>query len=205
MQINQDWINTLDPRLTEQLDFLQQINALKAVYRASVISKGGRHENSAEHSWHLAMYAMVLSEHANTTVDTSRVITMLLLHDIVEIDAGDMPLHGPADPDREKKEIAAADRLYQLLPKDQANHFRALWDEFEAGATDDAKFAKALDRLQPIILNHQTEGGTWGDFNVSRSQVEKRTSAIEKGSATLWSAVKKGFAAAVTKGWLKPD
>lgn len=205
MQSNQDWIDTLDPRLTQQLDFLQQINALKAIYRASIIAKGERHENSAEHSWHLAMYALVLAEHANTAVNTNRVITMLLLHDIVEIDAGDVPLHGPADPDREKKEIAAADRLYNLLPTDQAEHFRTLWDEFEAGASDDAKFAKALDRLQPIVLNHQTEGGTWGDFNVSRSQVEKRTCSIEKGSETLWRAVKVSFTAAVKKGWLKAD
>lgn len=204
MQNSQDWIDTLDPRLSRQLDFLQQLNALKAIYRASVIAKGGRHENSAEHSWHLAMYALVLSEYANSPVDTNRVITMLLLHDIVEIDAGDVPLHGPADPDREKKEMAAADRLYNLLPTDQAEHYRTLWDEFEAGASDDAKFAKALDRFQPIILNSQTEGGTWEDFKVSMPEVEQRTCSIEKGSETLWNAAKQYFRAAVKKGWLKP-
>lgn len=204
MTSNDQWTDSIDSRLAQQLDFLQQINALKAVYRASIIQKGDRQENSAEHSWHLAMYALILDEHANTTVDKFRVISMLLLHDIVEIDAGDAPLHGPTDPQREQKEQAAADRLYQLLPDDQAQKYRTLWDEFEAGITDDAKFAKALDRLQPIVLNHQTEGGTWEDFNVSRSQVEARTGAIAKGSNTLWDAAKKSFTAAVNKGWLKP-
>lgn len=204
MHDSQDWMDTLPERLARQLDFLQQINELKAVYRASIIKKGGRHENSAEHSWHLAMYALVLAEHANTAIDTNRVITMLLLHDIVEVDAGDAPLHGPTDPDRETKELAAADRLYQLLPQDQAIRFRALWDEFEAGTSDDARFAKALDRLQPIILNHQTEGGTWADFDVNRSQVEQRTGAVETGSATLWEVAKATFTTAVKKGWLKP-
>lgn len=203
MDNNPDWTESLDPRLTKQLDFLQQINALKAVYRASIIAKGGRQENSAEHSWHLAMYAMVLAEHANTAIDVNRVITMLLLHDIVEVDAGDLPIHGPADPDRESKEIAAADRLYNLLPEDQAAHFRALWDEFEAATSDDAKFAKALDRFQPVILNHQSEGGTWGEFDVARPQVEKTTCSIANGSETLWSVARKTFASAVKKGWLK--
>lgn len=202
---NEEWTAAIDPRLAQQLDFLQQINALKAVYRASTIGCNDRKENSAEHSWHLAMYAMILAEHANSPVNISRVVTMLLLHDIVEIDAGDVPLHGPSDPHRHQKEIAAAERLYKLLPDDQAMEYRGLWDEFEAGVSEDANFAKALDRLQPIILNQQTEGGTWPEFNVSKSQVESKCGAIEKGSETLWSAAKQIFSYATYKGWLKPD
>lgn len=201
----EDWVTAIDPRLAQQLDFLQQINALKNVYRASIIGRNDRKENSAEHSWHLAMYALILAEHANTPVNTSRVITMLLLHDIVEIDAGDVPLHGPSDPHRHQKEIAAAERLYNLLPDDQAMEYRILWDEFEAGISDDAKFAKALDRLQPIVLNQQTEGGTWPEFKVSKSQVKTKTRAIKQGSETLWSAAKNIFSYAIHKGWLKPD
>lgn len=203
MTDTRDWMDTLDPRLAQQLDFLQQINALKAVYRANTIAKDSRQENSAEHSWHLAMYAIILAEHANTPVDVNRVITMLLLHDIVEVDAGDLPLHGPADPLRNQKEIAAADRLYNLLPEDQATQYRALWDEFETGTSDDAKFAKALDRFQPLILNRQTDGGTWRVFDISLSTIQATARPIEKGSRKLWSVACELFASAVNKGWIK--
>ena len=200
-----DWLPTLTPRLTAQLEFLMQIDALKSIHRASRIATGERFENSAEHSWHLCMFATVLAEHANTPVDTNRVVSMLLIHDIVEIDAGDLPLHGQPDPDHAKKEIAAAERLFNLLPSDQAATMRALWDEFEENESDDAKFARALDRLQPVILNSLTSGGTWKDFSVSLTQLSTRTQTMKSGSNTLWNIAEKIYADAMNKGWLRAD
>ncbi len=155
------WSDHLEPRLKSQIEFLVAIDALKSVYRASRILTNNRRENSAEHSWHLTLFARILAEHANEPVDVERVIFMLMVHDIVEVDAGDIPLHGQQDPDREVNEQAAADRLFGLLPEDQALLLRQCWDEFEAGESADARFAKAIDRLQPVLLNALTGGGTW--------------------------------------------
>lgn len=172
--------------LTQQLAFLTEIDALKSVVRQSLIANGSRRENSAEHSWHLAMFALIL---APDDLDKSKIIAMLLIHDIVEIDVGDAPIHGGHDKAAlELAEAAAARRLFGLLPEGQAIHLLSLWQEFEAAATPEAKFAKSLDRLQPLMLNTLTGGGTWTESNVSERQVYERYGpAIEGGSPSLWA------------------
>tara|TARA_B100002049_G_scaffold97306_1_gene71872 strand:+ start:893 stop:1483 length:591 start_codon:yes stop_codon:yes gene_type:complete len=173
-------------RIAEQLAFLAEIDALKSVVRQSPLVNRSRRENSAEHSWHLAMFALVLGE--DEAVDTGRVIQLLLVHDIVEIDAGDAPIHENHDPaEIEARENAAAERLFGLLPEDQAGKLRALWREFEAAETPEARFAKALDRLQPLLLNTLTGGGTWAENRVSEQQVHERYGpTIARGSTELW-------------------
>ena len=173
-------------RLSEQLAFLAEIDALKSVVRQSRIVDRSRRENTAEHSWHLAMFALVLTD--KDDLDRNKVIAMLLIHDIVEIDAGDAPIHGVRDAAAlQAAEAKAADRLFGMLPCDQAAHFLSLWREFEAAASPEAKFAKALDRLQPLLLNVLTGGGTWTENNVSEQQVYERYGpTIERGSPKLW-------------------
>lgn len=183
----------MQAEIEQQLSFLMEIDKLKTVIRRSPLIDQSRRENSAEHSWHLALYALVLARHADAPVDVGRVIQMLLLHDVVEIDAGDTPIHMAAgQSDQEEREAAAADRLYGLLPAGQGAQLRALWEEFEAGASADARFAKALDRLQPLIHNVATGGGTWNEAAVSHAQVlERYGPAIEGGASTLWDEAKK--------------
>ena len=179
-----------EDRITEQLAFLAEIDALKSVVRQSPLANRSRRENSAEHSWHLAMFALVLAD--DETVDTAQVVRLLLVHDIVEIDAGDAPIHGNHDAqDIEARENAAAQRLFGLLPDDQAAKFAVLWREFEAAETPEARFAKALDRLQPLLLNTLTGGGTWNENQVSEQQIHERYGpTIERGSAALWRHAK---------------
>lgn len=194
-----------NPRLGAQIDFLLAIDALKSVNRASRIATGDRFENSAEHSWHLTLFAQILAEHARAPVDVPRVILMLMVHDIVEVDAGDLPLHGTPDPQQKGREAAAAERLFGLLPEDQGTLLRRCWEEFEAGRSDDACFAKAIDRLQPVMLNAMTGGGTWIDFQVSLSQLRQRTAQIGEGSEALGELAEAIFSEAVDRGWLKTD
>lgn len=175
--------------LERQLNFLREIDQLKGVVRQSPLLDGSRRENSAEHSWHLAMYALVLRGYAAAPVDVARVIQMLLVHDIVEVDAGDHPLHvastGSNQADLEAK---AAERLFGLLPAEQQAELLALWREFEAGESDDAKFAKALDRFQPVVANIVNGGGTWTENNVSLERARERYGpTIRRGAPELWS------------------
>lgn len=176
--------------LKRQLAFLKEIDRLKSVVRLSPLIDRSRRENSAEHSWHLAMYALVLAEHAAGSVDMLRVVKMLLLHDIVEIDAGDVPFHAPAmHAGQVERERLAAERIFSLLPEAQASEFRELWFEFEAAASDDAKFAKALDRFQPMLHNAATDGGTWVECEVTLAQIKARCQPpIERGAPALWEA-----------------
>lgn len=175
--------------LEKQLSFLREIDQLKTVFRQSPLLDRCRKENSAEHSWHLAMYALVLGEHAQGAVDTGRVARMLLLHDIVEIDVGDFPIHGGSSSELQtKRELEAAHRLFGLLPAPQADEFLKLWIEFEGAQTDDAKFAKALDRFQPLLTNVFSAGGTWVENGVSHDQVIARYGPVIKaGSPQLWA------------------
>jgi putative hydrolase of HD superfamily len=177
-------------RLEKQLDFLREIDRLKTVVRQSPLLDQSRKENSAEHSWHLAMYALLLSEYANGTVDANRVVRMLLLHDIVEIDVGDFPIHGGSSAAvQAEQEAKAAERLFGVLPENQGDQFLALWQEFEHAETEDAKFAKALDRFQPLLINIFTGGGTWTENGVSLEQVLSRYGpVIHKGAPQLWKA-----------------
>jgi putative hydrolase of HD superfamily len=184
--------------ITQQLAFLAEIDKLKSVLRATPLIDRSRRENSAEHSWHLAMYALTLAGHAPPGADIVRVIRMLLIHDIVEIDAGDSPFFA-ANTDKAAlatAEEAAAERIFGLLPEDQGAEIKALWREFEAAETPSARFAKALDRLQPLITNTLTGGGTWNDFNVSEAQALARYGAvIEAGSPSLWAEARRKITA----------
>lgn len=182
----------MDDRITAQLAFLTEADKLKSVLRGTTLCDGTRRENSAEHSWHIALYAMVMAEHATRPVNLDRVIRMLLLHDLVEIDAGDAPIHGSHDAAAlAVREQVAAERLFGLLPADQAQMFRALWDEFEAAESDDAVFAKSIDRVQPVIANLETRGGTWPVYQVSEAQLEARVGQkVMRGAPAIWAALK---------------
>ena len=199
------WIDKAPEKMRQQLVFLHEIDRLKSIIRATHNLHGGRKENTAEHSWFLAMMAQVLAEHSNEPVDVNRVTQMLLVHDLVEIDAGDHPLHGGTPPeDQAAKELAAADRIFGLLPGEQGQHLRAIWDEFEAGETADARFAKALDRFQPLMCNMANDGGSWPEYNVDRTQLENRVGKIARGSQALWEAAEVMFEDGQQAGWIKP-
>ncbi|WP_072386528.1 HD domain-containing protein [Hyphomicrobium sp. CS1BSMeth3] len=180
--------------LKKQLEFLLELDRLKLIVRQSHLANGARRENSAEHSWHLAMFALALSSHADAKVDVARVIQLLLLHDIVEIDAGDAPIHAAngSKADLAAAEQRAAERIFGILPSDQAAEFCSIWLEFEAGQSPEARFAKALDRLQPLLLNVAVGGGTWSENGVGVTQViERYGPAIAGGSTMLWEAARK--------------
>lgn len=183
-------------RLERQFAFLNEADRLKSVLRATTLVDGSRPENSGEHSWHLALYALVLADQAAPGVDISRVIRMLLLHDLVEIDVGDVPIHsqnGAAHGSLETQaaEAKAADRIFGLLPADLRDSLRALWEEFEAAETADARFAKSLDRVQPVMANLMSGGGTWATYDVTFDQLESRVGVkIAKGAPRLWDWVR---------------
>ena len=181
-----------DRRLEAQFAFLNEADRLKSVLRATTLIDGSRRENSGEHSWHLTLYAMVLADQAGPGVDIGRVIQMLVLHDLVEIDVGDVPIHSAGglahgSTDTIAAEHRAADRIFGLLPPDPGQRFCALWDEFEATETPDAVFAKSLDRVQPVMANLMSGGGTWKTYNVTAEQLEARVgSKIALGAPALW-------------------
>lgn len=192
-------------RLERQLAFLLEIDKLKDVVRRNYLVHGGRRENTAEHSWHLAMAALVLAEHAAEEVDLARVLRMLLVHDLVEIDAGDTYCYDPvAHLDKAERECRAADRLFALLPEDQGRELRALWEEFEARATPEARFANAVDRLMPILHNYHSEGRAWLEHGIDAGQVLARNRPIAEGSAALWQRVRAAIDDAVARGLLAP-
>jgi putative hydrolase of HD superfamily len=179
-----------DARLPRQLEFIVEVDRLKGVLRQARLVDGSRFENSAEHSWHLALMAMLLDEYADPGTDVRRTIEMVLVHDIVEIDAGDTFAYDvDGNADRAEREAAAADRLFALLPADQAGRLRALWDEFEAGTTAEARYALALDRLQPLLQNVFAGGGSWLARRVTRKQVLARMQPIRDLSEPLWAWV----------------
>jgi putative hydrolase of HD superfamily len=191
--------------LERQIRFVLEADRLKTVTRQSRITDGSRQENSAEHSWHLALMALALAGHAPAGTDLGRVMAMLVVHDMVEIDAGDLFLYSDsaALARQEEAERAAADRIFALLPAAQAADVRALWDEFEERRTAEARFARALDRLQPMLLNMRTGGGTWAAHGVTREQVLAKVALIEDGSASLGGYAREMIAAAVERGFLK--
>ena len=184
--------NQMTDRLSAQFAFLNEADRLKQVLRATTLVDGSRPENSGEHSWHLALYALVLADQAEPGVDINRVIRMLLIHDLVEIDVGDVPIHSQNGQAHGSDatiaaEAKAADRIFGLLPSDTGTPLRALWEEFEAAVTPDACFAKSLDRVQPVMANLMSGGGTWTTYNVTYDQLEVRVgSKIAKGAPALW-------------------
>jgi putative hydrolase of HD superfamily len=183
-------------RLAAQMAFLQEADRLKSVLRATTLADGSRRENSGEHSWHLALYALVLADQASPEVSIDRVIRMLLLHDLVEIDVGDVPIHSANGTAHGSAEVlaverAAADRIFGLLPRDLRHELRALWEEFEAAETPDAVFAKSLDRVQPVMQNLASGGGTWKTYDVTAEQLESRVGVkVARGAPRLWEWVR---------------
>jgi putative hydrolase of HD superfamily len=183
-------------RLDAQFAFLNEADRLKSVLRATTLVDGSRPENSGEHSWHLALYALILADQAGPEVKIDRVIRMLLIHDLVEIDVGDVPIHSQngqahASAATQAAESQAADRIFGLLPKDLGTDLRSLWEEFEAAESPDARFAKSLDRVQPVMANLMSGGGTWTTYNVTSDQLDARVGVkIAHGAPALWSWVR---------------
>ncbi len=178
-----------------RLRFLSEADKLKSIYRASKIAAGSRHENSAEHSWHIMLYAWVLAGYSHSDIQIDRVLTMLLLHDLVEIDAGDVPIHAQMDAATQAqiaaRELEAAHRIFGLLPTGQARDCLAIWQEFEASETDDAIFAKSIDRIQPVLLNLANGGGSWVDYDVTLPQLDSRVGAkVARGAPRVWDHVR---------------
>lgn len=194
--------------LNHQINFILELDKLKAIYRKALIrADKNRYENSAEHSWHIALTAHVLAPYANATVDISRVCLMLLIHDIVEIDAGDTFAfdHHTILGQQAEKEAAAAERIFGLLPSPQRESMIALWHEFEQAETADAQFAKAIDRILPLIQNMQNEGGSWVQNKVFKHQVIKRNQYLETAAPKLWQYVLEQIDIAEDRGWLRRD
>lgn len=190
--------------LVKQINFIKEIDKVKYIQRKTKLFNSDRNENDAEHSWHLALMAIVLMEHSNTSVDLLKVIKMVLIHDIVEIDAGDTFIYDTQkEHSNTTEERLAANRIFGLLPAEQAEELITLWEEFEAGLTDEAKFAKAMDRLEPLLQNTSNNGGTWKEFDVHFEQVHQKKSVIKEGSTTIWNFAEQLLNESVEKGILK--
>ena len=174
-------------RLRRQIAFVLEADKLKGVLRQSYLNNGERHENSGEHSWHTALLAMILAEYSNRSIDVCKVIRMMLIHDLVEIDAGDTFIYDTAgNASKAVRERAAAERVFGLLPDDQRDAVRQLWEEFELRQTSEAKFAQAMDRLMPILHNYFTEGRSWREHNVTQEQALAKNRKIADGAGELW-------------------
>jgi putative hydrolase of HD superfamily len=193
-------------RLDAQVRFILEVDKLKEVFRQTHCTQSRRRENDAEHSWHLCLAAIVLAEHANEPrLDVLRVLKMLVVHDLVEIDAGDTFAYDTAGmAGQHEREARAADRVFGMLPADQASEFRALWDEFEERRTPESRFAAAIDRYQPCLLNCHTGGAAWKRHGITADRVIARNSAIAEGSAALWQEALRMIQGAVESGDLGP-
>ncbi|MEA5257919.1 HD domain-containing protein [Arcicella aquatica] len=195
MQLNQ---------LLKQIEFIKEIDKLKYIQRKTKLFNSDRNENDAEHSWHLAMMVLILAEHSNAPIDILKVLKMVLIHDIVEIDAGDTFLYDTTKNHvNTEEELIAAHRIFGILPENQAQEFISIWQEFEEGKSNEAKFAKTMDRLEPILQNISNKGGTWAEFNVSYDTVIEKTKGMVKGSTTIWEYTENQLHEAVDKGILK--
>jgi putative hydrolases of HD superfamily len=193
-------------RVSKQIDFLEHLDQLKLVLRQNLVMDESRRENSAEHSWHVATMAMVLFEYAPQSLDQSRVMKMLLLHDVIEIEAGDtFCFDVDANKDKEERERLAADKVFGLLPPDLSREFRSVWDEFEEGKTAEALFANSLDRFQVLLQNVNTRGGTWRIHNIEKSRVIQRMLPIKTGAPLLWPVVLDYLDKACAQGLLRDD
>jgi putative hydrolase of HD superfamily len=193
-------------RLERQIQFILEVDKLKEIFRQTACTRSRRAENDAEHSWHLCLTAIVLSEHANHPgLDLLRVLKMLIIHDLVEIDAGDTFAYDTAGmAGQHDREARAADRIFNLLPPDQAPLFRSLWDEFEEKRTPESRFATAVDRFQPMLLNCRTEGAAWRRHGVTQDRVLARNSVIADGCRPLWDYARRMVQEAVDAGHLAP-
>lgn len=181
-------------RLEQQFEFIKEIDKEKLIGRQSYVTSAVRKENDAEHAWHMAVMALLLSEYANEEIDVLKTVTMLLIHDIVEIDAGDTYAYDEAGKSTQRqREELAADRIFGILPPDQCEKFRGIWEEFEAGQTAEARFARAMDNIQPVMLNHNTDGRAWQEHGVCIQQIIKRNEITPKGSEVLWNYILEHF------------
>ncbi|MCI9270390.1 MAG: HD domain-containing protein [Dorea sp.] len=193
-------------RMEKQLKFLMEIDKVKNVFRQTWLADGNRKENDAEHSWHLAVAAFLLKEYAAEETDILNVILMVLIHDLVEIDAGDTYAYDAEGAETKRaREEAAADRIFGLLPKDQGMYFRELWEEFERYESADAKYAHLLDNFQPLLLNHESGGLSWREHGVKKSQIYKRNEKIEETSPQVWEKMKEIVEEHVRLGDVKED
>jgi putative hydrolase of HD superfamily len=189
--------------LLKQISFIKEIDKLKYIQRKTKLFHSNRHENDAEHSWHLAMMAVVLAEHSDKPIDILKVLKMVLIHDIVEIDAGDTFIYDTTKShSNTEEELLAAKRIFGLLPAEQAKEFIAIWEEFEEGTSDEAKFAKSMDRLEPLLQNTSNNGGTWAEFDVSYEKVYEKKKAIKNGSTSIWNYAKNLLDESVERGIL---
>ncbi len=195
----------MNQRFEGQLKFLIEADKMKSVLRQTLLMDGSRRENDAEHSWHLALMAMTLYEYADRDrVDLSRVLKMALVHDLIEVYAGDTFAYDDAgNEDKEERERQAADKLFSLLPTEQGAEYRSLWEEFDEAETPDAVYAAAMDRLQPFVNNMMTQGHTWSLGGVTAAKVRRRLEMVKRGAPALWEYVENSIAQAIAKGWLR--
>jgi putative hydrolase of HD superfamily len=190
--------------LLKQVAFIKEIDKLKYIQRRTKLFNSDRHENDAEHSWHLAMMTLVLAQHSNQPIDVLKVLKMVLIHDLVEIDAGDTFIYDTTkNHSNTDEERLAAQRIFGLLPDAQAQDFIAVWEEFEEGQTAEAKFARTMDRFEPLLQNASNQGGTWAEFNVTYDKVYAKKKAIANGSATVWAYAEDFLNESVATGILK--
>ncbi|HFK5586177.1 TPA: HD family hydrolase [Elizabethkingia anophelis] len=196
----------LPDTLLKQIDFIKEIDKLKYIQRRTKLFNSDRNENDAEHSWHLAMMAVVLADHANEPVDILKVVKMVLIHDIVEIDAGDTFIYdAQKNHSNTDEERLAAQRIFGILPNEQAKELIAIWEEFEAGETPEAKFARAMDRLEPLLQNTSNNGGTWNTPGVNYTKVYAKKVAIKDGAENIWEYAEGLINDSVEKGILKKE
>ncbi len=193
-------------RIVRQIEFIAECDKLKEIFRQTINTQSRRAENDAEHSWAFCLCVLVLAEHANSpALDVMRVLKMAIIHDLVEIDAGDTFAYDTAAmAQQHEREARAADRIFGLLPDDQSREFRALWDEFEARATPEANFAHACDRFQPMLLNARTEGGSWRAHGITLDKAQRRAAPVADGSTVLWEQIEVMLREAAAAGHLAP-
>ena len=191
-------------KLQQQMIFIAEVDKLKNIFRRTILTDSSRRENDAEHSWHLALMAIVLEEYAAEPVNLGRVLAMVTVHDLIEIYAGDtFAIDAAANQDKAQREQAAAEKLFGMLDQEQGHKFRQLWEEFDAMNTADARFAASLDRIQPFMHNVLTEGHTWKLGSVTKEQVYRRMAPVKTGTPALWPWLESQVASAIEKGWIK--
>lgn len=193
----------IEEKLRKEIDFIVEIDKMKSTFRRTSLINGTRKENDAEHSWHLSLMTMLLSEYADNDIDVSKVIKMVLVHDLVEIYAGDTFCYDKVgNSDKHERELKSADKLFSILPEEKGKMIRELWEEFEDMKTNEAIFANSMDRLEPFLVNYYTEGGTWKEYNISKEQVYKRSEPIKKSSEQLWKFTQDLIEDAHEKGYI---
>ncbi|MBO4858506.1 MAG: HD domain-containing protein [Treponema sp.] len=200
----QDFIESKNIRLDQQLRFTAEIDKMTSILRRTMLIDDSRRENDAEHSWHIAVMALLFTEYAAEPVDIGRAVKMCVVHDLIEIYAGDTFAYDAAgNKDKAQREQAAADKLFAMLPKEQGDEIRSLWEEFDAMQTADAKYAACMDRLQPFLHNTLTGGHTWVESGTNRASVEKRMAIIKEFMPTVYKWIEQNLDNAIQKGWLK--